>query len=647
MEVQDMCDYISVASTLRRWWGAVRRSSMLWLLIGVMGSTLGAIPLAYGHAPDADVNADLDLDPATGTPVSIRGTLHVVHADDFARQRSRFYYHLEDEATGERFQVFFGRMSTHHLRTGDKIHIRGKAHGREVTVAAAEGGSLQVLTAAATAAASGAQQTLVLVANFQDASVSCPLTTIRDRMFTDPSNKSIDDFYQEASFGQLSFVGDAYGPYPIDYSTTSPCDYYAWAGAAEAQAQANGVNVGAYTRKVYVLPQTNSCGYAGLGTIGGNPSRSWIFRCDLPDVFGHELGHNIAAHHAATPSYEYGDTSDIMGYSGVGLRHMNAPHKEALGWLPAGQVQMVSQNGTYTVAPLELPPLNTTAPQVLKIAKPDTNEYYYLSYRRPLGFDTILSASYSDKVNVHRYPGSGSVFTYFLQALTDSTSFSDTINGITMTQTSHDATTATVQVAFVCMPAKPVVSLSPTSKSTQAGGTVSYAMSVTNKDSAGCAPSTLSLLSSVPAGWSGSLSPTSVSLSPGASATATFTVVTPAGSANGTFSVSGNVFESLVASHTASASAVTIVDSTPPTAPTNLKAALKSNQVRLTWSASTDNVGVSSYAILRDGVRIGTTTTTIYSDGTTKRGKLYTYTVNASDAVGNISALSNAIQIQR
>jgi hypothetical protein len=252
------------------------------------------------------------------------------------------------------------------------VTVQGTAHGSEIVVAAAGGTSLTTVVPATAPTVSGEQKTLVLMANFSNATVGCSAANVRDTLFTDPSTYSIDDLYQESSYGQLWFTGDVYGPYNTNYSTTSPCDYYAWASAAEAAATASGVNLSQYTRRVYVLPSQNSCGYSGLGTIGGSPSQAWIFRCDLHDVFGHELGHNLATQHASTPSNEYGDTSDIMGYSGIGLRHMNAPHKEELGWLQAGQVLTVTQNGTYQIAPLELHPADTVAPQALKIAKRDT-----------------------------------------------------------------------------------------------------------------------------------------------------------------------------------------------------------------------------------------------------------------------------------
>ena len=321
---------------------------VLWFLVSLAGLLCGRLALAQQLPGDVD------------TPVTVTGILHVVHGDDFDHHRSKFLYHLEEFQTKKHFHLHFLHPHTAYLHSGSIVTVQGTPHGSEIVVAAAGGTSLTTVVPATAPIVSGEQKTLVLVANFSNATVGCSAANVRDTLFTDPNTQSIDDLYQESSYGQLWFTGDVYGPYNINYSTTSPCDYYAWANAAEAAATASGVNLSQYTRRVYVLPSQNSCGYTGLGTIGGSPSQAWIFRCDLHDVFGHELGHNLGTQHASTPSSEYGDTSDIMGYAGIGLRHMNAPHKEELGWLPAGQVLTVTQSGTYKIAPLELhPPFRT------------------------------------------------------------------------------------------------------------------------------------------------------------------------------------------------------------------------------------------------------------------------------------------------
>ena len=84
-------------------------------------------------------------------------------------------------------------------------------------------------------------------------------------------------------------------------------------------------------------------------------------------------------------------------------------------------------------------------------------------------------------------------------------------------------------------------------------------------------------------------------------------------------------------------------DTSPPSAPTGLTAGTPTaSSVPLSWTASTDNVGVTNYNILRDGNVVGSVSGSItsYSDNTVQPGTTYNYTVEATDAGGNISAQS-------
>jgi len=65
-----------------------------------------------------------------------------------------------------------------------------------------------------------------------------------------------------------------------------------------------------------------------------------------------------------------------------------------------------------------------------------------------------------------------------------------------------------------------------------------------------------------------------------------------------------------------------------------------SNAVSLTWSASTDNVGVADYVVRRNGTPVATTTVTSYVDSGLIASTTYTFTVSAVDAVANASAQS-------
>ena len=86
-------------------------------------------------------------------------------------------------------------------------------------------------------------------------------------------------------------------------------------------------------------------------------------------------------------------------------------------------------------------------------------------------------------------------------------------------------------------------------------------------------------------------------------------------------------------------------DSTPPSAPTNLSAtAISSSEIDLSWTASNDNGGgdwIASYKIFRGGVQVATTTSaTTYDDTGLSADTTYSYTVEAYDAAGNVSAAS-------
>ncbi len=86
-------------------------------------------------------------------------------------------------------------------------------------------------------------------------------------------------------------------------------------------------------------------------------------------------------------------------------------------------------------------------------------------------------------------------------------------------------------------------------------------------------------------------------------------------------------------------------DTAPPSQPAGLTATAASpSQVNLSWTASTDNVGVTGYRVFRDSVQVGTTTapTTTFADTGLTAATAYTYNVAAVDAAGNVSNLSAA-----
>jgi chitodextrinase len=89
----------------------------------------------------------------------------------------------------------------------------------------------------------------------------------------------------------------------------------------------------------------------------------------------------------------------------------------------------------------------------------------------------------------------------------------------------------------------------------------------------------------------------------------------------------------------------TFNDTTAPSVPTGLIAsAASSSQINLSWSGSTDNVGVTGYKVYRNGVLTATlSAVTSYSDVGLTGSITYTYTVRAYDAANNLSLNSNSV----
>ncbi len=93
----------------------------------------------------------------------------------------------------------------------------------------------------------------------------------------------------------------------------------------------------------------------------------------------------------------------------------------------------------------------------------------------------------------------------------------------------------------------------------------------------------------------------------------------------------------------ASVTTASAPDTTPPSQPSGFSAAAAgSTGANLSWTASTDNVGVTGYIVRRNGTQIATPTTTTYSDVGLSAGTTYTYTVAARDAAGNVSSAASA-----
>lgn len=116
----------------------------------------------------------------------------------------------------------------------------------------------------------------------------------------------------------------------------------------------------------------------------------------------------------------------------------------------------------------------------------------------------------------------------------------------------------------------------------------------------------------------------------------------------GTYTINYNVSDA--AGNAATQVSRTVIVSAPagdtqaPTTPTNLVAsAITETTASLSWSASSDNVGVTEYEVFSSGISIGTVTSTGANITGLTANTTYSYTVSAKDAAGNSSNQSNSV----
>lgn len=86
-------------------------------------------------------------------------------------------------------------------------------------------------------------------------------------------------------------------------------------------------------------------------------------------------------------------------------------------------------------------------------------------------------------------------------------------------------------------------------------------------------------------------------------------------------------------------------DTTSPSVPTELSATASTGRVDLSWAASSDASGISGYLVRRDGQLLADVAATAYTDQAVTAGASYSYTVQARDGAGNLSAESAAVGV--
>lgn len=494
--------------------------------------------------------------------VDLKGTLDVLHIDKF-EDKGELVYSLKAE---KKTYTLHSLEEIPDFQSGTNVKVSGIAVDRKIVLDEPIKKD-KVLAAVDT---TGNQKNAVILVNFQnDTSQRFTKQTANNIMFT--NSNSVNNYFQESSYGKASITGDVFGWYTLPINKT--CNYTAVLNQAVASSDSD-INFQNYSGIVIAMPA--SCGWAGLAYVGKinvatadglvRTRVAWIRDASFNlRVVGHEIGHGFGVWHAnayecgssaiaaSCSSAAYGDPYDMMGSSGSG--HFNAYHKEQFAWFDSEDIEVVTTSGDYVLEPYQT---NTANPKVLKIPR-DLNSqgnpttWHYLEWRQSFGFDSGLSGDVYNGALVHyarKYSNTGDTQLLDLSPQTASRTdgslivgrtFSDSAVGVTINATNKTANSLDVHVdvgSFPCTRANPTTTISPSQDWGRDGSTLSYSVSVRNNDSSGCGASNFTLTDQVPAGWTSSLGSTQLSLNPATTVTNTWNVTSVAAATDGFYTIS-------------------------------------------------------------------------------------------------------------
>jgi len=503
-----------------------------------------------------------------------------------------------------------------------------------------------------------------------------PLTVANaEDVFFDNSTSTAER-YLEMSNSLMTITGDVVDVALNMNIGTSGLDD--WRLAADAESALEGFDPANYDRIGYVL----AYGFENqIRTGGAVGNYFWATGVDsgnafvMEYVFNHELGHTLDLEHAGLIDagglvISTGDVTDFMG-TGDGI-HANAVNKYYKGWLDGvrNTDHPVDTSATYNIYPLADTGSATLQTVVIDShgAQSSLNAPFdtFVSYRRPINFDDDLSLVATDPygtllrdtVHVHYARKSGNTDSYMDRALDSGDSYNGCGQQISVTSINPQR----AQVQITQTPYSPVApDIVPTAvgaTSVMAGTAVLYDLTVTNNDAGtGACEAFYDHEFVGPQGWFvGWVSAgTQISVAAGQSEVFdNFSILAPVGTAPGMYNVSfkltnnggsgGPVETTVMLPYEVQASP----DVTPPSAPTNLLPdEMVGTAVILTWTASTDDVGVHTYLVYHNSTLLpdgGNNTT--YVDfpppsGGYTQGGTNGYVVYAVDAAGNVSPPSN------
>lgn len=605
---------------------------------------------------------------------TLEGTLEVLIVESGKTSKDVPFLTTSD---GQRIELVFRKGLPVGMLSGDRVRVTADIKGKKGYVTSSR--SLRVLTRASTKALTGARKAVALVVEFSDAPAATSTASVANVLYH--SKLNVAKYFEETSANQITFVSDpngdgkadVFGPFKISAKLADSCNTESWANAADTLAAAQGVNFSLYQHRIYILPRSVKCNWAGLGYLGCyGKCRSWVKGNyhNNAAVYAHELGHNLGLHHASTDSNndgrvdsEYGDKSCMMA-SASGWKHFNGPHTAHMGWFNPNGIVTADKAGTYTVTVSD----NTlSATPLLKVKNAANNTFYYVSFRQPVGeYSSSLPSNYRNRTSIHTTVGAR---TLLVKTLGNGESFVDNNAGLKITQETSTVSEAKVVVSYFCVQKAPVISIA--SPEVYTNQLISKSIIATISDGNANCPSTntYSLSVKAPTNFSARLSSQVVKIAPGKSAQVSLYALpgsTISAISDGKYTFTLTAIQQTVTPDgkvsgiSAQKPAYYVYDRTPLPAITNLFAHSWGGEsigedspnndkggvgLSLYWGvpSSGTGAGAAHYLVYRNKVKISQTASTYFQDANAVANSSDSYYVVSVDRAGNISQQSNIV----
>ncbi|HUG28913.1 MAG TPA: fibronectin type III domain-containing protein [Candidatus Limnocylindria bacterium] len=570
---------------------------------------------------------------AASTAKTLEGTLELVHGEDFATGKSTYDYHLR--VGNERVALKMPRDVPPGFVNGAKVRVKGRQDAGAFVALDGALSSTQVLASAPSW--TGPRKLAVILINFSN-DTRKPYTRAFANRVVFKNADSVREYYLEQSKGAVSITGTTFDWLQIPHNSGT-CDYRLWADAAKAGLAARGIDLSTYTNFMFMFPPTSSCSWRGLAQLPGPVA--WINGSPYLRVAAHELGHNLGVHHASSlrckkngvrvalssncTRSEYGDPFTTMG--GAMTRHVHNLELIQIGYLPTSAARTVVTSGTYTLKHASA----TSGTRIISIPR-GNGTFLYLEYRRPYGthFDDFsyrdpavrgvtlrLAAGWTQITQTQLIDTRPRTTTFADAPLRLDHGFRDYVSGVKVRVTSIGKYAAKVAITMPSDAIAPtaVSSFTATATSTSAIN-LKWGPSTDNRAVTGYRIWRDGVLLTTAAATATSL--TDSGLAPSTRYYYTIKAIDGAGNL----------------SAAVSAPATTSAADSPPTAPGNATVTVTDTTARLTWSAASDNLGVTGYRVWRNGALLGTTTSREWNNSNLTPETAYSWTIRAVDTAG-------------